>query len=92
MIDRRGCWLPNFLSKHKRVGSRLMRTPINVNPSASPLALRDYADNGSQGLTAEAALPGYVPLPSVELFEAFCKEKLIEGSLPGSCRGTQSSS
>ena len=86
VIDRHGCWLPNFLSKHKRLGSRLMRTPVNVNPSTSPLALREFA-NGSPKWHTEAALPGYVPLPSVELFEAFCKENLVE-NLPESCRGT----
>jgi len=87
VIDRRGCWLPRFLSKHKRIGSRLVRTPMNVNPSADPASMRKFADEDKSQLgRTEAALPGFVPLPTVELFEAFCREKLVS-DLPASCRG-----
>lgn len=86
MVDRQGGWLAGWRAGHAALGTRLLRSPVNQSPSTNPTALREFAKAARMEASMETALPGFLPLPTPSLQDAFCQKKLV-AALPPSAKG-----
>eukprot|EP00873_Tetraselmis_striata_P034685 jgi/Tetstr1/454949/TSEL_041810.t1 len=85
VVDRQGGWLAGWRAGHAALGTRLLRSPVNQSPSTNPTALREFAKAARMEASMETALPGFLPLPTPSLQDAFCQKKLV-AALPPSAK------